>query len=161
MPKEISEETPKPRIPLNIKRPYYTMGLVHKGATYTFFTKYGYVFPAAEFEAEGRYSYTLACKINDKLEKEIEQIEKSCMKLDFLEDFEFKSPVKERNVADEPVRFINVKLKRDVKNENKWMFSGDLPEEDDDCILKLLPRVYVNREAMQVGVYFELKAVEK
>lgn len=150
----------EPRIPLNTTRAYYTMGFVADRVTYTFLTKYGYVYPASEFENEGKYTFTLSCKMNEKIEKEITQIKESVLALELFTDYSFISPVKERSVNDTPVAFVNFKLRRNPKDQ-KWMFQGDLPEENDDSILRIQPRVYVTSATKEFGIYFELKSVEK
>lgn len=151
-----------PRLPLNTSRAYYTMGFVSGsgGTNHTFLTKYGYVFPASEFENEGKYTYTLSCKLNEKLEKEIDAIVESVLFLELFKDYTVISPVKERSGAGEPIKFVNIKLRRNPKDD-KWSFSGDLPEENDEALLRIQPRVYVMSEKNSFGVYFELKAVEK
>lgn len=166
MPKDSSAKPdsnlPIPRVPLNTKRAYYTMGITNsERGTHTFLTKYGYVYPASEFENDGRVSFTISCRTNDKIETEIARLKESVLALELFSGYEFKSPVKERDVDGEPVKFINIKFRRDIKNPDTWMFQGSLPEKDEDCILKLLPRFYVVNEYNEIGVYFELKAVEK
>ena len=163
MPKEISPSTSQLtlRLPINTKRAYYTVGLFVKSLSYNFLTKYAHVYEAAEFESsDGKFTYTLSCAVNDKILNEIESITKLVKDEPTLDNYTFRSPIKERSFNDEAIAFINIKLRRNAKDE-AWMFTGTLPDADDDCLLKIQPRVYVTSDTNEVGIYFELKAVEK
>lgn len=151
----------KARLPLNIKRSYFTVSLFNtNNGRYTFITKYQYVYEASEFENEGKVSYTLSTGVNEKIENEIKEISDHIKSLEQFKDFSFISPIKERSVEDVDVRFINIKMRKSIKDSDKWMFEGDVPDKETECILKVEPRLYmVNKEEKTFGIYFDLRSV--
>jgi len=148
------------RLPLLCDRKFFTMNLLdEKNSPYSFIVKYKSVFNLSEFENEGRVAYSLTTETNDKINTEINNIGLAVKKIGKFKNHDFLSPVKERTIDEAEKKFINVKLRKKVPDSEEWAFDGPLPNPEDDALLTLLPKVYVNNEKKCFGVYFDLKSV--